>query len=140
YQHRAADHERSSSHGNGEPLEVAADASSQGLYGRSLKSPQIAFGDTSQDAARVAGRITDQALHFAGQLASLFLYPLQREVFLGHARDLFTKRFQVVMVRVELTDHGFQDDERTRQQEKLAGIMDPVPASGTQQRIERVPD
>ena len=46
----------------------------------------------------------------------------------------------VVVVRRELADHRLQDDERARQQEELAGIVDPVPAAGAQQRVERLPD
>src|SRR6185369_14870518 len=128
HQHGTADHERRSSDGAGQPLEVAADAASQGFYSRRLKPSQITFGETPQDAACVAGRITNQTLHIACQLAGFFLDLLNREMFGGQARDLFTKRSQVVMVRVELTDHRFKDHESARQQEKLAGIVDPVPA------------
>src|ERR1039457_6265384 len=91
HQHRTADHERGSSDGAGEAFEVATDAPSQGLYGWGLQSAQIAFGDTSQDAARVAGCIAHQTLHFARKLAGFFLYPLKREVLRGQASDLFTK-------------------------------------------------
>src|ERR1039457_1002384 len=57
-QHRAADHESRESDGRGEPLQIAAKAASQCLQTR--KPAQIAFGDTSEDASRVTGRIEYQ--------------------------------------------------------------------------------
>ncbi len=53
--------------------------SAQSLHGRGLQPAQIAFGDTPEDAARVAGRIAHQALQFARKLAGLFLYPLREK-------------------------------------------------------------
>ena len=44
------------------------------------------------------------------------------------------------MVRGEFAHQGFQEDESTRQQEKLAWIVYSVPATGMQQRLERIPD
>lgn len=73
-QHRAPDHEGRGSDGTGEPLEIAAEATSQGLQGGSLHLAQIAFSDTSEDASRVAGRIIYQALQFARKLDCLFLH------------------------------------------------------------------
>src|ERR1019366_4050249 len=72
-QHRAADHESSESDGAREPPEIPAQAATQGF--QPWKPAQIAFGDTPEDASRVAGRITYQALHFARQLDCLLLYP-----------------------------------------------------------------
>src|ERR1017187_10408788 len=72
-EHRAADHERRESNGTAEPLEIAAKATPQGLQSRSLHPAQIAFGNMSEDAARVAGRISDQTLHFARQRSGLVL-------------------------------------------------------------------
>ena len=71
-QHRAADNEGRESDCTREPLEVAAEATSHGFQTR--KSAQIAFGDTSEDASRVAGRINYQALQFARELGCRFLY------------------------------------------------------------------
>src|SRR6185369_17592641 len=75
HQHAAADHEPRGSDGAGEPFEVAADATSQGLHARGLNPAQVAFGDAPEDAARVFGRITYQTLHVARELGCLFLYP-----------------------------------------------------------------
>ena len=72
-QHRASDDERGESDGTREPLEIAAEASSESLQTR--QSAEIAFGETPQDASRVVGRIAYQALRFARQLGRLFLYP-----------------------------------------------------------------
>ena len=72
-QHRAADHESSESDGTREPPEIAAQAATQGF--QPWKPAQIAFGDTPEDASRVAGRIIYQALQFARNLGRLFLDP-----------------------------------------------------------------
>ncbi len=59
-QHRAANHQSRESNGTREPLEIAVEATSHGLQTRN--SAQIAFGDTPEDAARVAGSFSYQAL------------------------------------------------------------------------------
>ncbi|NNJ13595.1 hypothetical protein EKD04_025035 [Chloroflexales bacterium ZM16-3] len=43
-------------------------------------------------------------------------------------------------MRGELVQQRFQDDERSRQEEELAGVVHPVPTADAQERIEDIPD
>ena len=69
--HRAADHKSRVSDGAGQSLDIAAEATSQGL--QTGKSAQVAFRNAPKDASRVAGRVHDQTLHVARKTGGLAL-------------------------------------------------------------------
>lgn len=76
HQHGSANNQSCGNYTSGESFEVAADSPAKGLHRRSLQAAQIAFGETPEDAARVAGRITYKAFQFAAQLSGFFFYSL----------------------------------------------------------------